>query len=466
MNPSLRFVSRRSLFWLAWILLAISLSIPAPAGSFVGGTFGVSGFYVFGKAVVWSEAVPGSPESLGFWRGAILTLALFSNVAFIFMPYMRHVRGVSITWKGFLLVALAIDASVAFLVPEFARLPAYWIWLLSMAALAIAFVVFPGDGEMPRGAKSRKNRSAVDNGEVPPFLWVLLGFTLFWLAVSAGNHVFLPRDNASPTSAPLTSYVTDRANLLKGDEAQRLTFALEKFEKVTSNQIAVAIYPHAPAGSIDDFTIRTADRSRLGRKGLDNGAILFLFMDARAVRLEVGYGLEGTLTDVQAHRILEAQLAPALARGDYFAGLDATLLAIFGLVQDAYRRDRMPGRLTVLPRQMKGESPKIIENAWSVVSSLGLGTRIGITFLGALLGVALWDGVRQSILLAGDIARGALNLLARRPFSAGMKSVDVRTIWDSLRALVVVLGLIVPPAAVVIIAAGGAFGGAGALLHW
>ena len=460
------FVSRRSLFWLAWVLLAISLLIPAPAGSFVGGAFGVSGFYVFGKAAVWSDAVPGSPESPGFWRGAILALALFSNIVFVYMAYMRRVRDLSITWKGFLLVALAIDAGVAFLVPEFARLPAYWIWLLSMVALAIAFVVFPSDGEMPPGAKSRKRRSAVDNGEMPPFVWVLFGFTLFWLAVSAGNHVFPPRDSAVPASVPLTSYVTDRAHVLKGDEARRLTFALEKFEKITSNQIVIAIYPRAPAGSIDDFTIRTADRSRLGRKGLDNGAILFLFMDERTARLEVGYGLEGTLTHVQAHRILEAQLAPAFARGDYFDGLDATLRVIFGLGQDAYQRDRMPGKLTKLPRQMKVESPKIIEHAWSVVSKLGLGARIGITFLGALLGVALWDGVRQLIRLAGDLTRGALNVLARRPFSAGMESVDVGTIWDSLRVLVVVLGLVVPPAAVVIIAAGGAFGGAGALIHW
>ena len=460
------FVSRRSLFWLAWALLAISVLIPAPAGSVVGGAFGVSGFYVFGKAVVWSEAVPGSPGSLGFWRGAILALALYSNVAFIFTPYMRHVRSVSVSWKGFLLAALAIDVSLAFLVPEFARLPAYWIWLLSIAALAIAFVVFPGDGEMPPGAKSRKRRSAVDNGDVPPFLWALLGFTVFWLAVSAGNHVFPPRDRAAPTSVPLTSYVTDRATLLKGDEAERLAYALQKFEKVTSNQIVVAIYPRAPAGSIDEFTIRTADLSRLGRGGLDNGAILFLFMDERAARLEVGYGLEGTLTDVEAHRILDTQLAPAFARGDYFDGLDATLGAIFGLVQDAYQRDRMPGRLTVLSRQMKVELPKMIENAWSVVSGLGLAARIGITFLGAILGIVLWDGMRQLIRLAGDIVRGALNLLARRPFSAGMEVVDLNTIWDSLRTLVVVLGLIAPPAAVVIIAAGGAFGGAGALIRW
>jgi hypothetical protein len=57
------FVSRRSLFWLAWILLATGLLIPAPAGSFAGNAFGISAFYVIGKAVVWSEAVPGDGVS-------------------------------------------------------------------------------------------------------------------------------------------------------------------------------------------------------------------------------------------------------------------------------------------------------------------------------------------------------------------------------------------------------------------
>ena len=133
--PSL--VSRRTLCRLAWVALALAFLIPAPAGSFVDDAFGISALYVVGKAIVWSETAPGAPGSLGFWPGAILTLALFSNVIYIFMPYLRRCRTVSVTWKCILLIALVTDASVAFFVPEFARLPAYWTWLLSMALLAI-----------------------------------------------------------------------------------------------------------------------------------------------------------------------------------------------------------------------------------------------------------------------------------------------------------------------------------------
>jgi uncharacterized membrane protein YgcG len=460
------FVSRRSLFWAAWVLLAASLLIPAPAGSFAGNAFGLSAFYVLGKAVIWSEAAAGSPGSLDFWREAVLALALFSNVAFIFTSYMRRVRSVSVTCKVFLLVALAIDTSVGFLVPEFARFPAYWIWLLAIAALTVAFVVFPGEG-VATGGKARKSQSAVDNGELPAFFWVMLGFVLFWLAVSAGNRVFPPRDSVvTAFNVPLTSYLNDRANFLKADEASALTFVLEKFEKQTSNQLVVAIYPRAPEGSIEDFTIRTADKSRLGHKGVDNGAILFLFTEPRAARLEVGYGLESALTDVQAHRILEGNLAPAFARGDYFNGLDATLGAIFALVEGAPRDDSAPGTVALWWRQIKAEWPKFIANAWPSISGLGIGARIGISFFGALLGMVLWSAVGQWGRFGGDVARGVGNLIARRPFSMGMEAVDLDELWSSIKLLAIVVGATIPAAGAVILAAGGAFGGAGALIHW
>jgi len=460
------FVSRRSLYWLAWILLAASLLIPAPAGSFAGNAFGISAFYVIGKAVVWSEALPGSPGSLDPWREAILTLALFSNVAFVFTSYMRRVPSVSVACKGFLLVALVIDAGVGFLVPEFARFPAYWIWLLAIAALTAAFVIFPGEGAAS-GAKPRKSQAAVDNGEVPTFFWVLLGFVIFWLAVSAGSRMAPPKDGAtSVLDVPLTTYLDDRATLLKADEVAALTFVLEKFEKQTSNQLVVAIYPRAPEGSIEEFTIRTADKSRLGHNGVDNGAILFLFTEPRAARLEVGYGLESALTDVQAHRILEDNLAPAFARGDYFNGLDATLAAIFTLVQGAPPDERAPGKLALWWRQIKAESPRFIANAWPTISGLGIGARIGISFFGALLGMVLWSAVGQWGRFGGDVVRGVGNLIARRPFSTGMESVDLDELWSSLKLLAIVVGATIPAAGAVILAAGGAFGGAGALIHW
>jgi uncharacterized membrane protein YgcG len=459
-------VARRTLFWLAWLLLALSLLIPAPTGTTGASTLGGSALNVYAQAIAWSEAAPGSPGSLGLLRVTTLALALYSHVMFIIMPYMLRVRSVSAICKGFLVVLLAIDISVWFLVPELARLPAYWVWLASIASLVIAFVVFPGEG-VPASAKSRKNPALVDQGELSPFVWVLLGVTLFWVAVSAANHVFPTQDRATAAAnAPLTAYVNDRAKLLTADEASSLNIALQSFEAGTPNQIAVAIYPRVPAGSIDEFTIGTADRSRLGGAGFDTGAILFVFMTERLARLEVGYGLEGALTDAEAHHILESALVPAFVRGAYFDGLDATLKAIFAKVQYAYKRDGPPGALTLWGRQVKAERPNRMSTLWQTVSEVGLVARIGISFLVTFVGLILWSAVPQWGRLARDLARGVGNLLARRPFRQGMESIDANTIVDSVKLLLWTLGILIPAAAVILVAGGGAFGGAGSLIRW
>jgi uncharacterized membrane protein YgcG len=248
--------------------------------------------------------------------------------------------------------------------------------------------------------------------------------------------------------------------------AAQLNGALSNFEKGTSNQIAVAIYPRAPLGAIETFTIETADRSRLGRKGLDNGAILFVFVAERAARLEVGYGLEGVLTDVDAHRILDTLLVPAFAKGDYADGLDTALGAIFATVQDAYKRDRMPGKAAVFWRQLKVEVPKLLGQAWPALRSIPLEGRIGIAFFGSLLGLGIWDGLWQFGRLLRNLAHGAANLAARRPFSAGMESVGLDSIIDTFKVFGIALAFIAGAAGLVIVAAGGAFGGAGTLVHW
>ena len=381
-------LSRRSLYVAAWTLFLASVVLPAPAGSFAGGSSGMSGLLVVGKAVAWSRAAPGSAEALDFWRMTVLTLALFSNVAFAFTVLLRNHRTVSPACTGLLLGAVAVGGSVAFLFPEFARLPAYWLWLTALIALAAAFTAFPGSGAAANVASARRaaSRSAdAEVGDVPQLVWLWLGFVVFWLAVSGFHdaHTRVTPDTraAAPPEGALTSYVTDDAHLIPADVAAQLGEALARFEKETSNQIAVAIYPRAPAGAVEAFTIAMADRSRLGRKGLDNGAILFVFAAEKSARLEVGYGLEGVLTDVDAHRILDTLLVPAFARGDYADGLDATLGAIFLAIQDAYRRGHMPGKAPVFWRQLQVEVPRLVREAGPALNALDLDARIGIACL-------------------------------------------------------------------------------------
>jgi len=478
--------ARRWLFRLAWLLLLVSLLIPAPSGAALAVPLGISALYVYAKTVAWWATPPGSAGGLGFVQGAVLALALFSNIAFVYALYLRDERAISIAWKALLLILLAIDASVALLVPGFARLPAYWIWLAAIATLAVGCVVLGGTS----GAHDSQDRDApseIDRGEVPKFVWVLLGFTVFWIAVSAINHAFPPDAATMATRDSLTAYVNDRAHALTADETSRLTALLQKFDAVTPSQIAIAIYPRAPAGSsIEDFTIQTAEHFPLGRAGLDTGAILFVFMGERAARLEVGYGLESALTDAAAHRILETDLAPAFARGAYFAGLDATLNAIFPIVQDAYRRDALPGATTLWRKKLAAQRPTRLERMWRAISEATLPARIGSTLLGALISVAIWSmiwhrsrfaravGHQGAVGAAAtdwgrfirDIGRGIANLRAKRPFSEGLERFDISTIWDTVRAVFWVVAFFIPVAGVILIAGGGEFGGAGTLVHW
>jgi len=81
------FVLRRVLFWLAWLLFALSLVLPAPEGLIGANFIGGSAFHVYDRALAWSATVPGSADDPGFGRSALLGLALYSNVVFVIMPY-------------------------------------------------------------------------------------------------------------------------------------------------------------------------------------------------------------------------------------------------------------------------------------------------------------------------------------------------------------------------------------------
>lgn len=304
--------------------------------------------------------------------------------------------------------------------------------------------------------------------KVPPIVRVWLGMTVFWLGITGVNRLH-PVEKTPPdtlASTALTGYLNDETHVIGAGQAAQIGNALSAFENETSNQIVVAVYPRVPHDAIEQFTIETAERSRLGRKGLDNGAILFVFMAERVARLEIGYGLEALMTDADAHRILETQLMPAFAKGNYGDGLDSALAAMFKNVKDAYQQDKMPGRLAVYWLQLKVKVPKLVDQAWPALSALEVGTRIVISFFAGLLGMGIWDGLRQSVKLARNFARGIGNIAAGRSFATGMETIGLESIVDTIKVSGFLLALIIGGAGIVIVAAGGTFGGAGAQVHW
>lgn len=138
---------------------------------------------------------------------------------------------------------------------------------------------------------------------------------------------------AAPLSAlevppPPTRWVTDGAGMLGGTEADLLNRKLSDFEQATGAQFIIYTFPSLEGESVEDFTIRCVERWKVGQKKYDNGLVLFVFAQEKTVRIEVGYGLEGTVTDAFASRVIREQLAPHFQRGDYPAGLNAAADAL------------------------------------------------------------------------------------------------------------------------------------------
>lgn len=97
--------------------------------------------------------------------------------------------------------------------------------------------------------------------------------------------------------------------------------------------MVIAIFPSLEGESLEDYSIRLAQQWRIGQKGLDNGLILLVFLQERKVRVEVGYGLEPTLTDVVASQIIRERIAPRFREGKYGAGLEAAVAAVFERIE-------------------------------------------------------------------------------------------------------------------------------------
>jgi uncharacterized protein len=120
----------------------------------------------------------------------------------------------------------------------------------------------------------------------------------------------------------LRARVTDLTGTLAADQKEGLERKLAAFEERRGSQIAVLIVPTTQPETIEQFGIRVAAAWKLGRKGIDDGALLLIAKDDRHLRIEVGYGLEGALNDATANRIIDEVITPEFKRGDFYRGVD------------------------------------------------------------------------------------------------------------------------------------------------
>ena len=159
-----------------------------------------------------------------------------------------------------------------------------------------------------------------------PLLLSLLGALL--LVAVRGAEV-------NPPAPP--NHFNDYAGIVRADTARQLNAELTQFERDTSNQIVVAIYPHMEsASSIEDYTVRVAQAWGVGQRDKKNGAVLFIFSQDRKLYIQVGYGLEGVLPDAVCKQIIANEITPRFRSGDYTAGVTAGVHALLAAARGEY----------------------------------------------------------------------------------------------------------------------------------
>jgi uncharacterized protein len=141
---------------------------------------------------------------------------------------------------------------------------------------------------------------------------------------------------AEPEFPPLTGRVNDGAGLLSERDQRELEAALARFERETTDQIVVVTVASLRGLPIEDYGYQLGRHWGIGQKGKDNGALLIVAPEKRAVRIEVGYGLEGELTDAQSRTIIESRILPRFREGDFAAGIRAGVAAMIDTLGGTY----------------------------------------------------------------------------------------------------------------------------------
>jgi uncharacterized protein len=213
---------------------------------------------------------------------------------------------------------------------------------------------------------------------------------LLWLALSGQPAL------AEVAVPPLAARVTDLTGTLTAAQRAALEQELARFEASKGSQIAVLIVSTTAPETIEQYGIRVAEVWKLGRKGVDDGALLLVARDDRALRIEVGYGLEGAIPDAVAKRVISEIILPYFRQGDFYGGIRAGVDRLVRLID---------GELLPEPKQRDRSWSTLGENLPALlflVLVLGgvlrtlFGSLIGASVTGGVVGVAFW-------LLAGSL---------------------------------------------------------------
>jgi uncharacterized protein len=222
-----------------------------------------------------------------------------------------------------------------------------------------------------------------------PGLWRASGaLLLLWAAALVAQGL-----SAVPE---LRARVTDLTGTLSPAQSSALESKLAALEDETGSQIAVLVVPTTRPEAIEQYALRVVDAWQLGRAEIDDGALLLVALDDREVRIEVGYGLEGALTDATSRRIIAEAIVPHFRTGDMYGGIAAGVDRMLAVV----RGEELPAPA---PRSVTDEAVNALPIA--LVIAFFAGGLLSAMF-GKILGAAATGGV------AGFVAYALSGLLA------------------------------------------------------
>lgn len=171
--------------------------------------------------------------------------------------------------------------------------------------------------------------------------WLLAALLLCWAALLQAAPIAIP---------PLSARVTDLTQTLDGGQRAQLESQLAGLEQRKGAQIAVLMIATTGEDSIEDYAVRAFEQWKLGRKGVDDGVLLVVAKNDRALRIEVGYGLEGTITDVQAGRIIRDTIVPHFKTGDFATGIQAGVDSLIALIEPPATAAQQDSEPDLLPQ--------------------------------------------------------------------------------------------------------------------
>lgn len=229
-----------------------------------------------------------------------------------------------------------------------------------------------------------------------------LALLLCWAFALPGTFA-----HAEVAVPPLVGRVVDQTGTLSTNDVSSLNQTIRAFEARKGSQVAVLMVPTTDGEAIESFSLRVAEAWKIGRKKIDDGVLLVIAKNDRKLRIEVGYGLEGALTDVTSKRIIDEIITPRFRNGDFAGGISAGVDRILRVVDGeklAAPAQSEPGgglQSSGLLDHINPFNPFIIFGIFVVGSIMRatLGRLIGAIVTGGIVGLLAWFFI-QSLALA------------------------------------------------------------------